>query len=84
MIFVITRKGDAHGAHMIDLLSGQGEDVRSLDYETYPQELAMSLGNVQAHMAVSPRLGKWLYICPKQLKKSDCDGYFPSYGKRYA
>jgi fido (protein-threonine AMPylation protein) len=28
------------------------------------------LGNVHTHMAVSPRMGKWLYIWQKQLKKS--------------
>jgi len=26
-------------------------------------------GNVQGHMAVSPRMGKWGYIWHKQLKK---------------
>ena len=31
---------------------------------------ATTTGNVQAHMAVSPTMGKWLYLCQKQLKKS--------------
>ena len=27
-------------------------------------------GNVRAHMAVSPTMEKWLYLCQKQLKKN--------------
>jgi ketosteroid isomerase-like protein len=30
---------------------------------------ARPFGNVQGHMAVSPRKGKWRYIWHKQLKK---------------
>jgi len=31
--------------------------------------LSSPVGNVQGHMAVSPRMGKWRYIWHKQLKK---------------
>ena len=32
-------------------------------------DMSICMGNVQGHMAVSPRMGKWRYIWHKQLKK---------------
>ena len=31
--------------------------------------MSIPFGNVQGHMAVSPRMGEWRYIWHKQLKK---------------
>lgn len=42
MILVVTRKSDAHGAHMIELFRRNGEDALALDYEFYPQETEVS------------------------------------------
>lgn len=42
MILVITRKNDRHGEHMVAMLSASEEKVQVLDYETYPNELAIS------------------------------------------
>src|SRR3989344_3287133 len=55
-------------------LHGNGSCVRV----TAIRGVSNEYGNVHTHMAVSPRMGKWLYPCPKQSLKNGYGGYFPS------
>src|SRR3989338_8787591 len=56
--------------------------IRAILFTHYRSESCVGnlnpAGNVHTHMAVSPRMGKWLYPCPKQSLKNGYGGYFPS------
>lgn len=43
MILVVTRQGDTHGHHIIDLLRQRGTDVEPLDYSSFPLGLGISI-----------------------------------------